>query len=442
MRKRDFTQGSVFRHIMVMTLTTTVGLLAMFGVDLTDLIFLSQLGDTDIIAAMGFAGVILFFTQSIGIGLSIAMLAMVSRTIGANDNSETRSTSVNVMTVSMLVALSVVSIAYPNLSGLLKLLGAEGRVADLAYDYMRLLLPVFPILVLASNGSAVIRAAGDARNAMYAMLVGALVNIILDPIFIFVLDMGIEGAALASVFARISMAAYAIYIVVFKYKLIGRFSWVSFRGQVGSIVKFAIPTTFTNFATPIGSALLTYKLAELGTEAVAGSAIISRITPVAFAVFYSLSGAVGPVIGQNYGADQFDRVRETLRESLKFSLGYTLVLWMVMIMITPSLITLFGCEGEVAEMVRAFTYFVIPMTCAMGALFVANAGFNNLGKPTFATLSNFTRNTFGVIPFVWLGAYIDGGVGAIIGFGVGGLICGFISFWYCTRLVTKIENKS
>lgn len=439
MGQRNFTEGSVLRHILVMSGTSTIGLLAMFGVDLTDLIFLSHLGDHNIIAAMGFAGVLLFFTQSIGIGLSIAMLAIVSRKLGAKNTDAAKQSATHILTVSLLIALSLVAVLTPWLELLMLQLGATQTVAELALSYLKWVFPAFPIMVLASSSNAVVRALGDARRAMTMMLAGAAVNVVLDPILIFGFDMGIEGAAIASLAARLTMAGFALYAVIKVHDMLGRFEWSPFLAEASSIIRFAIPTTLTNFATPVGMALVTYKMAEISTEAVAGSAIISRITPVAFAVFYSLSGAVGPIIGQNFGAQRYDRVIETFSASIRFSCVYTVVLWLVMLATTPLLIQLFAAEGQVAEIVKAFNYYAIPMTCAMGALFVANAGFNNMGRPVFATLSNFTRNTLGVIPFIWVGGAYFGGEGVIIGYALGGLICGFISFAFARHMARQYQ---
>ncbi|RMA77653.1 MATE family efflux transporter [Umboniibacter marinipuniceus] len=442
MAKKDFTQGNVLNHILVMSATSTVGLLAIFGVDLTDLIFLSQLGDHDILAAIGFAGVILFFTQSIGIGLSVAMLALVSKAIGQANEAKMKATASNIMLFSSIVAVAIALVTFPLLDQLLAWLGATGRAAELAYRYSAWLLPFFPVMVIATSANAIVRALGDAKRAMSMMLAGALVNLILDPIFIFYFEWGIEGAAMASAAARVTMACFALYAVLKVHPMLARINWQHFRAEAGMIARFALPTTLTNFATPIGMALLTYKLAEIGTTAVAGSAIISKITPVAFAVFYSLSGAVGPIIGQNVGAGQYPRVIDTLKTSVKFSCAYTAVLWLLMVVSLPYILMLFGAEGQVAEVVSAFCYFAIPLTCAMGALFVANAGFNNMGRPGFATAANFLRNSLGVIPFVWLGAEWFGAEGAIVGFSLGGFVFGVLAIFYCIRLAkSRLERQ-
>ena len=112
-----------------------------------------------------------------------------------------------------------------------------------------------------------------------------------------------------------------------------------------------------------------------------------------------------------------------------------------MVLSLPYILSIFGAQGEVADVVSAFCYFAIPLTCAMGALFVANAGFNNMGRPSFATGANFLRNSLGVVPFVWLGAEWFGAEGAVVGFSLGGFVFGIISIYFCLRLARSRLNR-
>lgn len=439
MGQRDLTQGSMMRHVVTMSLTSTVGILAMFGVDLADLFYLSLLNDVNIIAGIGFAGTLLFFTQSISIGLSIAMLSLVSRELGKGNREEARNTASNVMIVSVLVSIIVILIAYPLMEEGFVLLGAKGKALEYAHLYMGWILPFLPAFILGGSSSAIIRSLGDAKRGMWIMLLGALVNFILDPIFIFALNMGIEGAAIASVCSRLTVGAMGLYWVVKQYDMIAAPNLESFKKQWRSIVKFATPTTLTNFATPIGGAILTYLIAQYGSEAVAGMAIVNRITPVAFAVFFSLSGSVGPIIGQNVGAGAYGRVRETLTASIKFAGVYTLILWAVMALLEPHLVSIFRATGVAEEIVRVFCTVIIPMTFAMGLLFVANAAFNNLGHPGYATIANFARNTLGVVPFALLGGHLLGAPGVLIGHAAGGIVFGLLAMWFCLKLTRSKE---
>ena len=209
----------------------------------------------------------------------------------------------------------------------------------------------------------------------------------------------------------------------------------------------AIPAILTQLATPIGQAFVTRSMAQFGEAAVSGMAIVGRLTPLAFAVVFALSGAVGPIIGQNFGAKNFDRVRKTFGDAVLF----------VGICVAVVSIALFGLRGMIADLFnatgdgRALLYaFSGPLALLFffnGLLFVGNASFNNLGHPYYSTWLNWARHTVGTIPFVYLGALWFGPVGVLAGPYIGGVIFGSISVWLGLRVIdnaatVKVEMPS
>lgn len=122
-------------------------------------------------------------------------------------------------------------------------------------------------------------------------------------------------------------------------------------------------------------------MAPFGDEAVAAWAVASRLTVLAFGGIFALSGAIGGIFGQNYGAGQYDRLRSTYANALVFCLIYTLVTWAVLASATPYIIAGFGLTGQGADVIRAFTSVGVGGFVFVGALFASNAAFNNLGQP-------------------------------------------------------------
>jgi len=152
------------RHILSMTLAMGAGLIALFLVDLADIFFLSLLKDPRITAAMGFAGPILFFNLSICIGSSIAMGALVSRSVGARNEAEARRYASNVLVYGALFTGAISLIVWLVLPVALGLLGAGGETRELAMDYMRIILPSMPVLSVAMAQGSILRAIGDGRR--------------------------------------------------------------------------------------------------------------------------------------------------------------------------------------------------------------------------------------------------------------------------------------
>lgn len=293
-----FLEGNLTQHIVTMSLTSAVGFIALFVVDLVDMLFISMLGIDELAAAVGFAGSILFMTTSIGIGMGIAGGALVARSLGEDKPELATEMLTHVLIVGVAFAIVFASVVFANLEGLTALIGATGETQQLAISYLQIMIPSMPVLMVGIVGSAALRSHGAAKLSMIVMLVAGLVNAVLDPIFIFVLDMGLEGAAWASVASRIAVAGMAVWYIVRRY---GGFTGLSL-GAVGRdlrpIAAIAIPAMLANVAAPIGGAYVTRAAAEFGEAAVAGMAIIGRVTPIAFALIFVMSGAIGPIIGQ------------------------------------------------------------------------------------------------------------------------------------------------
>lgn len=442
MTTAKFVQGSIMRHIMVMSSTAAVGISALFVVDLIDIFFLSLLGEQELAAAVGYAGTISFFTTSIGIGLSIALGALVSRSIGAKDHATAKRLLLNSAIVTLLMALLVSAIVTAFIPDLLSLVGAQGKTAELAASYLYILVPSLPFICLAMALGAALRAVGDAKLSMISTLAGGGVNLVLDPIFIFALSMGIEGAAVASVFARLAVLVIAARGVIVKHQLFGQFNLSYFMADLRPIFAIAGPAMMTNIATPIGNAVVTRAIADFGDGYVAGWAVLGRIIPVSFGMIFALSGAIGPIVGQNFGAHQFDRVKESLTKALQFCALYVIAMSLILMSLQEQIVFVFDMKGESAEIIRFFCTYIAVFFVFSGALFVANASFNNLGKAKYSTFFNVGKATIGTIPFVYFGAKWGGVEGVLIGQAMGGVIFGVLGVMMAYRWVDKVKNAT
>jgi putative MATE family efflux protein len=433
-----FVTGSLLRHILVMSGAGGIGLGAIFLSDLANIVFLSWLDDQAVLAAVGYASSILFLTTSIGIGLAIAATALVSRALGEGRRERARRLSVNAHLAALAAGALSGAVVYVSIPWLLTVLGATGEAHDLAARYLRVLTPAIPALMLAMTSASVLRSVGDARRAMNVTLYGAVVNTILDPVFIFAMDLGIEGAAWATVVARIVFMLVGLYGVIRVHGLIARPRLPAFLADLPAFAKVAVPAILTNVATPASNAFVTAAVAVHGDGAVAGWAILGRIMPVAFGAIFALSSSIGPIIGQNYGAREPDRVREAFRLGLGVNVAFTLAAWIVLALTSTGLVSLFGATGDAAALINLFNYGLAPLFAFMGALFVANAVFNTLDHPHYATLLNWGRATVGTIPFVYAGSLIGHAEGVLAGHMLGGVVFGGLSVWLGFRLLDRL----
>lgn len=355
-----FVVGSLLRHILVMSGAGGVGLGAIFLSDLANIAFLSLLDDQAVLAAVGYASSILFLMIGTGIGLSIASTTLVSRALGEGRRLRACRFSVNAHIANFVAGLAAAALIYFAIPWFLTLFGATGRTHDLAARYLYILVPSIPVLTLAMTSAAVLRSIGDARRAMNITLYGAIINTILDPIFIIVMGLGIEGAAWATVIARIVFMLVGLYGVIGVHGLVARPRLPALLVDIPAMASIAVPAILTNVATPVSNAYVTAAIATHGDDAVAGWAIIGRILPVAFGTIYALSSSIGPIIGQNYGAREGDRVRQAFRLALAVNGAFTLAAWIVLALLSAHLVRLFGATGDAAALINLFNYWLAP----------------------------------------------------------------------------------
>ncbi|GGE48071.1 MATE family efflux transporter [Actibacterium pelagium] len=432
-KQAKFLTGNLFRHVSVMSLTASIGLIAIFVVDFVDMIFISMLGKAELAAAVGYAGAILFFTTSFGIGVAIAAGALVAKALGEGDRQMAGRRAATSLIYGVLFAAVFALIVWLNLTPLARLVGASGETLDLAVHYLQIIIPSLPLLLVGMVGGAILRAHGAARQAMMATVAGGVVNAVLDPILIFGLDLELTGAAMASVAARITMAVVAI-LPILRAKGLAKPTPEQFRVDFRAIAVIAIPAILTQLATPVGQAYVTRSMAEFGEEAVAAMAIIGRLTPVAFGVIFALSGAIGPIIGQNFGAKNFSRVSQAYWDGLIFCLIYVLGMSLILFLARDPIALLFDLDGVAKSLVFLFCGPLALVFFFNGAIFVSNAAFNNLGHPFYSTMVNWGRHTLGTIPFVIAGAAWLGAPGVLIGQGAGGVVFGLVSIWMGWRV--------
>jgi putative MATE family efflux protein len=423
------------RHVVMMSMTSAVALTVLFMVDLVDMFFLSLLGEQELAAAVGYASTVVFLTTSVSIGLSIATTTLVSRAIGAGQWDRARQYTVSCLVYAFVACSLFAGVVLMNIPAMLSALGAEGHTHALAAAYLYILVPSLPVLGLNMSAAATLRSLADARMAMIAIMVAGLTNAVLDPILIFGLDMNIRGAAAASVVARFAMAGISLMVLHRKHRFLVALDPATFRLVLGSITAIAIPAVLTNLATPLGNAFVTRYISAFGDSAIAGFAVLGRVAPVAFAVIFALSGAIGPIVGQNLGAGRWDRVKQTLWSGLAFCFCYVFLMCLLLFLVRGSIISIFGLQGQGAALVDFFCIWLTIGFFPNGVIFCCNAAFNTLGRPLYATTINILKASLFTVPFVIVGAGLWGAKGILAGQVIGGTLCGLFAFVWTYRFI-------
>ncbi|MEN0087839.1 MAG: MATE family efflux transporter [Pseudomonadota bacterium] len=438
-KQAKFLTGSMMGHVVTMTVTSSIGLMALFAVDALNLFYIAKLGQQELAAAIGYAGTFQFFLISLSIGMAIATGATVAKALGqgVRERAANMAGAALIFTIAVMAVTSLVT--FPFLSVFVELLGARGSTAETAVGFLQIVVPSLPLLGLGMALGGVLRALGDAQRAMYITLLGGFVAAILDPLFIFGFDMGVNGAATSTVLSRCFLAGYGFWALQSKHQLFALPDRSHLRDAFGPFWKIGVPAILTQLATPVGNAYVTQAFASYGDDAVAGWAVVGRLMPLAFGAIFALSGAVGPIIGQNYGAGNRSRILAALRDGMIFTMVYVLVVWAILALLRGQIAEAFDTSGQARELVELFCLVVAGTFFFNGALFVANSAFNNLGYAFYSTVFNWGRATVGVIPFVYLGGLWYGAPGVLVGWGLGAVVFGVVAVLVAFRTMRTME---
>lgn len=416
------------RHVVVMTTTGAVGLMAIFAVDLLSLFWVSRLGDQAFKAAVGYVGLASFFAMSINIGLTIAASAKVSHAIGAGDRARGRRLAASSLTIATVVAAAASAVMFVFRDwALVHVVHASGEPLAVASKFLAITLPANLPMALGVVMSGLLRAVGDARRSMYVTLSGAVVTAILDPLLIYGFGLGVYGAAWATVASRICFLMVGFHGSVMVHNVVARLDLKSARRDFGPIMAIGLPAILANMATPVGSAYTVRVFSDVGEAAIAATAIVDRVTPFAFGVIFALTGSVGPIIGQNFGARLMGRVQRTLSDAFLLSIGYVLLAWAALALATPWIVAAFDAHGESAAYVAFYCRWGVVAWLFLACLFVANTAFNNLGFPMLSMVFNWGRATLGTIPFVTYGVRYGGVKGGLVGIALGAAVFGVLA---------------
>jgi Na+-driven multidrug efflux pump len=276
------------------------------------------------------------------------------------------------------------------------------------------------------------------------MMLGAILNVALDPVFIFgvgpIPAMGLNGAAIAALIARGLIFIGAIYL------LRGRLNMISLnkpdsdelRKSWRDILHVGIPAAGTNAIVPIATAIITAMIAGYGPEAVAGFGVASRIESLVLVMFYALSGIIGPFIGQNLSAGKEGRILESIRLSMLFCVGSGLLIAVILATSASALPTLFSDNDSVLGVARLFLIIAPIGYAGYGLVMTINAAFNGMGRPMPGVVVSLMRTILLYVPLAIVGKYFYGIAGIFAAYAAANIITGFVAYAWIKRTIHKL----
>lgn len=440
--KARLTEGSVARTLVNLTGPMVAGMLGMTAFNLIDTYFIGQLGTREL-AAMSFTFPVVMIIGSIAQGLGMGTSAVISRAIGEGNQQRVRRLTTDGLLLSLLVVAMLALVGLFTIEPVFQLMGASAEVLPLIKQYMTIWYLGVVAVVIPMVGNNAIRATGDTKTPSMVMLVAVIINIILDPLLIFGLgpfpQLGLAGGALASVLARMVTLVVSLWILYAREHMI-TFALPKFRELMNSwkqLLYIGLPAAVTNMMVPLSAAYVTRLIAGFGAAAVAAFGVANRIESLALLVVMALVAVLSPFVGQNWGAQDYDRVKTGIRYSQRFAIGWGLAMVAVLGLTGGLLASLFNNNPAVVSAVQLY-FWILPLSYGLlGVLKLTTIVMSVLNKPLRSTMLTLTQVFAIYIPLATLGSELVGLPGIFGAASLSYMIAGIIGYFWLKKTMAE-----
>jgi len=396
-------EEKISKLLVNLSLPATIGMMVNALYNLVDTIFVGRgvgaLAIGGLTIAFPIQMIIMAFAQMIGIGAASA----ISRSLGAKDIEKADYVAGNSFLLIVILSSIIAAIGLTFTEPMLRLFGATDTILPYAKDYITIILwgSIFFSFAMSSNN--LIRAEGNAKVAMATMLIGAILNIILDPIFIFVFKMGVKGAALATVISKFVSFLYVLtYLYSGKSSLKVKLHHLKPKMRIMTEILTVGFASFARHATGSVVAIVVNNSLRIfgGDMALIIVGIVHRVTMFVFMPLFGVVQGMQPIVGFNYGAKKLDRVKETLKLSLITTTVIATFGWLLVQLFPFAIISVFTREPEIIEKGSTIMRIVISVIPLIGIQIVAAALFQSLGKAVPSLILALLRQVLLFIPLV------------------------------------------
>jgi putative MATE family efflux protein len=424
--------GSVNKLLASQSLPAIVGMLVMSLYNLIDTAFISNGVSTDALAGVSLVFPLIMISGAIFQSLGIGSASIISRHLGADKQNAAEKTLGNFLFLVVTSSIVVTILSLIFIDPILILFGAHKEsVFSYAKSYLFILLLGNVFFAFASAGNNIIRAEGNAFYAMLAMIIGAVVNLILDPIFIFGFGWGVEGAAIATVIAQTTAALYVLYyFVAGSGALPIRIDYLRFNRKITLETISIASSSFLRQASVGLMAIITNNtLIRYGGElAVAAFGLIFRIIMPAIMPLFGITQGMSPILGFNYGAKKFDRAIDVIKLALRYSTYFSIVAFVVLITFSSLIVDIFTEDQELIQTTTTSFRIVVFMLPLVGFQLVASGVFQAIGKPLPAIIISLMRQVIVLIPLLLIMPLFYGLDGVWYSFPIADLLAAIATF--------------
>jgi putative MATE family efflux protein len=443
-RKLALLDGPVGPTVLRLAAPMLVGILAIVLFNVVDTFWVGQLGAHEL-AAMSYTFPVVMVVMSLAMGVGIGTTAVVARAIGHGDRGEVQRLTTHALVLALVIVVPVSLLGLVTIDPLFSALGADAPTRALVRQYMVPYYLGVGLLVVPMVGNSALRATGDTRTPSYVMLVAGIFNAVLDPFLIFgwgpAPKLGLAGAALATI------GSYAGALVASIWMLHRRENLLTFARPRAAevldswrrILHIGLPAAATNLLSPLCAGILTRLVSSWGPVAVAAFGVGTRLESFALVGISALSTAVTPLVAQNLGAGNCDRIRATIRYGMSAAIVWGAGAAIVLGVLASPLSSIFSPDAEVVAIATTFLVVVPFSYGALGLAQIVGTSLNALDRPLRAATLVSVRLVVLTVPLAWAGAAWLGLTGVFWGVAAANLLIGAIAIAMVRRQLRQLE---
>jgi putative MATE family efflux protein len=446
-RSQRLGEEKINKLLFSLSLPSILGMLAVTIYNAADTIFIGQAVGTLGIAGVSVSLPLLMTISTFGHAIGLGGASIISRALGAGDKAKASLTLHSLVTIILVLNVVIFAIAYTNLTWFLELFGARGEILPYAYDYAVWALPgsfFLNILYVLVNQ---IRAEGNARFPMMTQALGAGLNLIIDPIFIFGLGWGVMGAALATTISQLVATLLSIWYYTMNPKSVLK---INLRQLLRIPDKAITRETFalgaSSFGRQIASSVMNIILDNAllhygGAASIAAFGVIFRLAMFIFMPLFGLNQGFMPIAGFNYGAKKIGRVIESMKTTIIWSTVFCIVAMIGFFFFSHEMISIFTKDKQLIETGgKALRIFIIAFP-VIGFQIVGSGLYQALGRAKASLFLALSRQVLFLIPFALLFPLVWGEKGIWISFPVADILAAVVTFFMVRNLVKKLKEE-
>lgn len=408
--------------------------------NVVDTYFVSGLGK-EAVAAVSVAFPIQLIFLGIGLTFGAGAGSYISRLLGGNNKKEASIVATVALISSAILGIITAIVLFCYLEGVLKFMGAIPTIMEISKSYTGMFI-VGGILgaINVTLGNLVV-AQGAAKISLKAMLLGSISNIVLDPIFIFGLDLGVRGAAIATLISRvITSLMYLLYFIGDKNLI--EIKLPNFKPTFAiykEVLKIGISMLILQILQTISISKISYAASFYGEEAIAAMGIVLRIITLGTNVVFGYMKGLQPLAGFNYGAKNYERVRGTIKASIKWTNVFCIVWTLIIYIFAPSILSIFGTDENVLNITVPALRAAVIMFITFGFQFTYSTLYLSMGKALGGVFLNSLRQGIVFIPIILLLPKFMGLNGVIYAQTISDLITTIITIPFAISIHKKLR---